>query len=223
MSIARYIFFLIAVVVGVCVISPTLGYERSQAGNSYKDQERDQWVLTNYEAAFHSLLPDGFVAPAKYPGHVSWITVVRISPPNEQLEYRLSLQKTFDGKAEAFVSTPQGFSILKQLRALKRKYPDRDLEQLLPLVSIKHRTFTQNELPQLERLAMEFEIIKMSPVLPVELYVHDTCYEIWSQSRYGNRMQVVLSGPGADAPQQPYPLLRWVEDFRSLVEDHMMR
>ena len=77
---------------------------------------------------------------------------------------------------------------------------------------------TQFEQSQLSQLADDFETINMSPVLPDELGVDETGYELWSQSLWGNRMHVMLSGPGPSAKRQPHPLLQWAESVRNTIE-----
>lgn len=186
------------------------------------DREQDRvtnaWVDSNYATVLNALLPSGEVAPEKFPKHIKWLVTVRISPPFEEPESRFSLHKTYDDKVEAHVITAKGASIVSQLRALKNKYPDATVEKISSLVSVDQRTISQIGCSQLSHLADQFEAISMSPVLPDELGVDETGYEFWSQSLWGNRMNVLLSGPGSVAKKQPHPLLQWAENVRSVIE-----
>ncbi|HSB12232.1 MAG TPA: hypothetical protein VLM38_22285 [Blastocatellia bacterium] len=86
------------------------------------------------------------------------------------------------------------------------------------MVAIQHRTLTETQQPELARLAKEFEMIKISPVLPDELRVDETSYEIWSQSLWGNRIEIRLGGPGSEVEKQPHPILEWAESFRHITK-----
>lgn len=205
------------------IIILTLNYAFGYMGSAKRriegmqDNDADSWVERNYTTVLNNLLPDGVIAPEKFPKQVKWMVTARILPPFERPEYRFSMHKTYDGKVEASITATKGISIASQLRALKNKYPEATLEKISTLVSVEHRTIRQSECPPLSRLADQFEAINMSPVLSDELGVDETGYEFWSQSLWGNRMNISLSGPGPEAKKQTHPLLQWAETVRSRI------
>lgn len=210
----------LATVIGVIVVvSGTLGVNGQ---NRYVQTEQakraDSWARENYATALSIILPSGEIALTQFPKNVKWIVTVRILPAFEKPEYRFSMRKFYNGSVELSVLKPEGSSILSQLRALKTKYPDDSLQKICGFVSLDQMKITQSEKPRLGQLANKFEAISMSPVLPDELRVDDTGYEFWSQSLWGNRMSLTLSGPGPSAKRQPHPLLEWVESVRSAIE-----
>lgn len=207
---------LMSVIVGVNGTFGSIG----RKGNDEIGQAKnvDRWVQENYATVLNKLLPTGEVARGQFPKKVKWLVTVRILPPFEKPEYRFSMQKFYDGRVEVSVIKAKGSSIPSQLRALKSKYPDDSVEKISGLVSLDELKITQSEEPQLDQLADKFEAINMSPVLPDELRVDDTGYEVWSQSLWGNRMTLMLSGPGPSTSSQPHPLLQWAESVRSAIE-----
>ena len=180
-------------------------------------QDRNDWAERNYAAVLETLLPSGAVTPEKFPENIKWMVTVRILPPHENPEYRFSFHRTYDGRVAASVTAAKGTSIISQLRRLNSKYSDVAPQKISEMISIERRTITQAECPRLRQLASQFEAIHISPVLPDELRMDETGYEFWSQSLYGNRMNVLLGGPGSDAKRQPHPLLQWAEDVRKTL------
>jgi len=203
----------------VLTLNYAFGYEGSVKHRieGMQDNDAESWVERNYTIVLNNLLPDGVIAPERFPKQVKWTVTARILPPFERPEYRFSMHKTYDGKVEASVTAAKGISIASQLRALKNKYPEATLEKISALVTVEHRMIKQSECPQLSRLAHQFEAINMSPVLSDELGVDETGYEFWSQSLWGNHMNISLSGPGPGAKKQPHPLLQWAETVRSRI------
>jgi hypothetical protein len=185
-----------------------------------QDKDVGEWAERNYTVVRDILLPGGTIAPEKFPKNVKWSVTVRISPPHEKPEYQFFMQKTYDGKVEVSVIAAKGASIFSQLQALEKKYRDAPVERIIGLIALERQTITQDDCPQLSSLANQFEGISMSLVLPDELSVDETGYELWSQSLWGNRLNVVLGGPGADAKEQSHPLLQWAEAARSFFEKH---
>lgn len=208
--------FLIAMLVLVFV-NHFSGYSLSRDRRSLESGSTtiDRWVQANYPIVLNAILPGGAIAPEDFPKNARWIVTVRILPPFEAPEYRFSMTKTYDGAVVTTITTPRNGSIVSQLRMLKRKYPRVPVKQLISLVSIDKRTFTQTENPKLAQLAGQFESITISPVLPDQLTSDETGYEFWSQSLWGNRMLVSMGGPGPGADKQPHHLLQWAEAFRA--------
>lgn len=178
-------------------------------------QNVEVWAGDNYGKVLDSVLPNGNIELGRYPNDVRWITTVRIVPSSEDLEFGFSVHRSYDGKVKALISAPKGVRIMAQLRELRRGNPNANLEQIINLVAIKRQTLTQEKCPQLTRLAREFEALKISPVLNDELVLDAVGYVVWSQARWGHRMEVWLGGPGPNARRQRYSLIQWVENFRS--------
>jgi hypothetical protein len=210
---------LITTVILIVTVNCVFGHKRSSHLGIETEQDRDTAGQAEriYTDVLNHLLPSGEIAPEKFPKDVKWMVTVRILPPFEKPEYRFSMRKIYNGKVEVSVITPKGTSILSQLRTLQSKYPNASLEQISGFISIEQWTVTQLDHSQLSRLADEFEAIKISPVLPNELRMDGTGYEFWSQSLWGNRMNVILEGPGSNAKKQPHPLLQWAETVRNSI------
>jgi hypothetical protein len=211
------IFPIIALVVILAIESVFSGGNSQQTVKSL-DRSTDRWVEHNYKAVLKTLLPGGATASGRYPKNVKWMVTVRILPPYEIPEYYFSLHRTYDNKIEAVVTMAKRASIFSQLRALRNRHPDATLQKIADLVSIERRAITQLDCPQLSQLVNQFEAISISPVLPDDLYVDETGYEIWSQSLYGNKMEMILSGPGPKAEKQSHPLLQWAEAARRVLD-----
>lgn len=210
---------LISVVIVLVSVNCVFGHKSRGYLGIEMGQDRDPkvWAVRNYPAVLNNLLFGETIATRKFPQNVKWMVTVRILPPFEKPEYGFSMRKTYDGKIEVSVITTKDHSILFQLRILRSKYPKASLEKISELISIERWTITHFDQPQLSHLAEEFEALNISPVLPDELRVDDTGYEFWSESLWGNRMNVILSGPGMDAKKQPHPLLQWAEAVRSII------
>ena len=206
---------IIGVVIVVNCIFGVNGRAHRQIG---LEDNAEKWAQQNYATALSRVLPGGDIAVSKFPKNVKWMVTVRILPPFEKPEYRFSMQKMYDGRVEMSVIKAKGSSIISQLQALKGKYPEDSLEKLCDSISLEQLKITQYDTRQLGRLADQFEAINISPVLPDELRVDDTGYELWSQSQWGNRMSLTISGPGPGAKRQPHPLLRWAESVRSAID-----
>lgn len=196
----------------LCVATHSYGGDRATAKGGV-----DEWVERNYSAVLASVLPIGAIDVSKFPRDVRWMVKVRIIPPFEKAEFLFSLQKKYDGKIEAVISTPRGSPILTQMRDLRKKRPDATVEQISSLIAIQHSTRSDRDCPQLSRLARELESLELSLVQPDEISMDSTGYEFWSQALWGNRMQVRLGGPGPDALKQPNPLLEWIEVARNTL------
>lgn len=195
-----------------CITTHSYGGDKTTA-----KAEVDEWAERNYSTVLAWVLPIGAIDVSKFPRDVRWMVKARIIPPFEKAEFLFSLQKKYDGKIEAVISTPRGSPILTQMRDLRKKRPDATVEQISSLIAIQHSTRTDQDCPQLSRLARELESLKLSLVQPDEISMDSTGYEFWSQALWGNRMQVRLGGPGPDALKQPNPLLEWIEDARKTL------
>lgn len=215
---------LITLISVVAIVNFKVGFsDKNDQSPTAQAINSDNWAQQNYPSVLNMTLPAGEIPSAQFPKNVKWIVTVRILPPFEKPEYHFSMQRFYDGRVEVSALKAKGSSILSQLEILRSKYPDDSLQKISALVSLDESKFTQSEKPQLTRLADEFEGIKMSPVLPDELRVDDTGYEFWSQSLWGNRMNLNLGGRGAAARKQPHPLLEWAESVRSVIDSSANR
>jgi hypothetical protein len=195
---------LLALMVSIALSAqPASGFESGWGGyvGVRQDEKASTWAQDNYSEVLNKLLPSGEIVAGRFPQDAKWVVTVRM----------------YEGTVSVSVITVRGGSILSQLRTLKSKYPNASLERIAASISVEQRTISQPKKSALGRLAAEFEAIKISPVLPDELGVDETGYEFWSQSLWGNRMNVVLGGPGADAKKQSHALLQWAEAVRTIV------
>jgi hypothetical protein len=215
----------LVILIGIVVVgNSTFGFiEENDNCPTAQAESSEDWAQQNYPAVLNMILPGGEIAVGEFPKNVKWIVTVRILPPFEKPEYRFSMQKFYDGRVEVSAIKPKGSSILSQLQTLRNKYPDDSLQKISAFVSLDKLHLTHSERPQLRDLAVKFEAIRMSPVLPDELIVDETGYEVWSESLWGNRTNLVLGGPGAGARKQPHPLLEWAESVRSVIESSPRR
>ena len=131
-------FVLIAVLIGTFGVN---AQNRIIGGAQTKAE--DSWAQENYLTALNIILPAGEIPLGQFPKNVKWIATARILPPFERPEYRLSMQKFYDGKIELAVLKPDGGSIVSQLETLRAKYPDESLEKICSLVSLTRLKITQ--------------------------------------------------------------------------------
>lgn len=188
------------------------------AGNAAVQDQANQWAESNYTAVLDSLLPNRAVESSRLAKNTKWLLSGRILPPHEGHEFGFSLQRDYGGQVELSVIRPKGASLISQLRALKKEFPDASLDRISGLVLLDHRKMTLSNHPQLRRLADQFEEIRMSPLSPDELHMDGTGYQFWIETHWGSRTSVLLSGPGSQASKQQHPLLAWAEALRALVE-----
>ncbi len=104
-----------------------------------------------------------------------------------------------------------------QLVQLRREHPDASLSDLARLVTVETRAADQKKLPALAQFAGDFERLAVTPALSDELIMDATRYEFAAKSYSGERMDLILLGPGPSAPIQPSPVLQWTEDLRRLL------
>jgi hypothetical protein len=150
---------------------------------------------------------------------VRWTACGRILPPySSDFEYRFFIGQYSGGKVLASITLPTSQSVRAQLDHLSEEHPAFSARELAKLVKSNVRTFNQTQLPDLKRLANEFEGMHFSPTLEGDLIMDPTTYEVHSRSVYGNQMVVIIRGPGSSASKQPHPLLTWAEDLKRLLE-----
>lgn len=181
----------------------------------------EAWARENYGAVLELLFKKG-CPPANESRSTRWELCVEILPGFQtELEYTLSLQKSWDGKVFAVVVRPQNQSIYTQLCKLRSEHSDAPADRLAELVALDVRKSDLKKLPELRRLADEFERIRIAPSLSEGLMMDPTKYEVHTTSSSGEHMELVLLGPGPSAPKQPSPILRWIESLRQTLTASM--
>jgi len=185
-----------------------------------KQEQARVWVHENYKAVIDLISRDKTCDAAKDPRPVRWSVCVRVRPGHEnELECVLWLEKRDDGTAYAQITRPRGKSIYLQLLKLKTDRPNASPTDLAKLVAVKSRGGDQQTFPGLVSLTDEFERIRLSPVLSDELMMDPTTYFIHAEALWGERMELILYGPGPSTPHQSDPMLEWVERLRRLLSE----
>ncbi len=178
-----------------------------------EDLALDRWLTGNYDKVLDLTMPSGFV---QSPTDEKWTASVRIVPAfPSQWEFQFSLRRLRDGRAELSFALPMGSSVMAQLMDLRKKRPKATPEALSKGIAVAKRTLSGSEYPQLQRLADDFEGIKLSPALPEAIMLDATFYYFWLQSFSPNRIQARLGGYGPQAREQPHPLVDWAERVRN--------
>jgi len=178
-------------------------------------EDAELWASQNYVKVLEAVLPSVDIESDKFPENIRWSAGVRIVPSRESSEFKFTLHRFYDGRVTAFISEPKNAPIKTQLRELKRDSPSDTVERIIERVVIQHWTLTNEKCPQLKQLVKRFDSLRISPVLNDELMLDAVSYVVWSQAQWGDQVQLRLRGPGPSAQRQPYPLIQWVEDFRS--------
>lgn len=167
-----------------------------------------------YEAVLRRVLPSR-LEPSQLPREIRWMTVVLVRDAFHTSEYWFSLSRGFDGAVTVVVRIPHGGSLARQIRDITKKSAATAAEEISKEVKIDECQTSDKTIPRLRQLGTNYEDMRLSPVMPVELYADPFEYLIWSQSQYGQEMTARLSGFGPGNPRQPHPLVDWVEEERS--------
>ncbi len=186
-----------------------------------EDSEDVEWLYDDYSTVEETLMPSGAIPIQEFPQNTRFIVTVRILPDWGEGYRRLSLRLNYDGEIRASITAPSSdTSILSQLLSLHHEYPAAPATELAKKVKVITWEFDQRKAPELLELAKRYKQIQVPPVLPDVLYLHGTDYEFWTQSLWGARTNVAMTGPGSKAKKQSDPLLQWAEDFRELAEKY---
>ena len=213
----QYCFVLIWLLALACIPSvPVLAAPSSpQASVPQETQDTTEgWARDNYDLALDLVFQDRCTASKD----VRWVACVRMVPgyPSE-IEYTLSVEKSYSGTILARVTRPRTQSIYTQLCKLKKDHPAASVGDLAKLIEVESQTGDQQKFPALVRLADEFEKLRLSPILPDEIMMDATKYVFRSKSFSGDQMELVLRGPGPSAPRQPQPVIQWAESAREML------
>ncbi len=206
---------ILLMMVVILIASPVEIHSDDSAAATFQGVAVDNWLRDKYRSMLDLVLPLDKTNAQYLPKDVRWMVIIRIVGPYSESESRLSLQMTYQNDVVSVFSSPVP-SLLSQLRSLKsdkRGAPD---EEIARLISVKHRNFTVKNCSEINRLARDFENLRLSPVLPDELIMDGTSYEVWSRSQWGNEWILKYHGPGPQEPVQPFPLFTWVETAREL-------
>jgi len=174
----------------------------------------DAWARENYSRALDLALPDRCASSTD----ARWLACIRIVPGYpEEIEYSLSIEKRYDGTILAQIVRPKGTSIRTQLRDRRKEHPRAPVSELAKLIRVESRAGDQHRFPGLVQLAAKFEQIRFPLVPSDETMMDATQYRFQVRSSSGEHAELVLSGPGSDAPHQPQALIEWAESVRQLL------
>jgi hypothetical protein len=187
-------------------------------------QEKVQKPPVNFcSEVLDRVMPPGGVGVYDFPKDSKWLLPVRITAPFDRKEILLSLKRLYNGNVAATMLVPPGQSVSDQCLAMKSQNPSYGLDEVVPKIELARLTVSSKELPTLIKIANEIMVIQIPATLPDELGNDETRYEVSSQSQYGQRLTIVLSGPGSESLKQPSPILSWVERFLKLMRNYEKR
>ncbi|MEW5980577.1 MAG: hypothetical protein AB1898_32755 [Acidobacteriota bacterium] len=179
-----------------------------------RGQGDERWAEHNYTNALEILLPNRAAVESRFAKDLKWVLSGRVLPPHEENELGFFLQRDYQGQAQLTIIRPRRDSIIMQLRALRKEFPDASLDRILGHVSLEHKRMAASDHPEVGLLADQFEEVRMSPVPPLDLFMDATGYEFWIETKWGSRTSILLSGPGSQALKQQHPLVLWAEGLR---------
>jgi hypothetical protein len=84
-------------------------------------------------------------------------------------------------------------------------------------IKLSSITLSNSKCPLLTTMGERIENISLPAILPDELRIHPTKYDILSESLYGNKLHYVYYGPGPDVKIQVNPILKWAEELRNII------
>jgi hypothetical protein len=198
----------------IAVSSESVMGARCSRGSQKSTDGVESWVRDNYEGALDLAIPERCMASKE----TRWVACVRIVPGySDDLEYSMSVDKRLDGAIFARVTRPKVKSVHMQLSAQKKQHARASLDDLAKLIKLESQEGDQRRFPGLVGLADEFEKIRFSPALSDELMMDATQYHFRVASFSGERMEVMLQGPGAAAAHQPQMLIGWAESVRAML------
>lgn len=192
---------------------PGLGALASNA-KAHQESKVTAWTRDNYAAALDLLFQERCAAGKR----ARWHVCIRIAPGySDEIEYSLSVERRYDGTIFARITRAKGQSIHTQLSTRKKEHPHASLAELLKLIQLESQAGDQHQFPALARLADDFEALRLSPVPSDEIMMDSTRYIFRIQSFSGERLDLVLQGPGTAAKGQPQPLIVWAESTRQVL------
>ena len=122
------------------------------------------------------------------------------------------LQRDYNGRVEAEVTSLADSSIISQLTELKRKHAELTVAAAADFVKVVRFSSTDEQCLRITKLAEEFEGLELGVLLPDRTVIHGTEYELWLQSQFGSRLWLSVAGGGAETP-----LLKWAEKARQVL------
>ena len=214
MNLQRSIALLALVMLPLIAGAPVLA-QRSPQANAAGETEGaiDGWARENYGRALDLVLRDRCA-----PTDALWRACISILPGHQdEIEYSLSVERRYGGTILAHITRPKTQSVYTGLYEGKKGHPLASVNELTKLIQVESQAGDQRRFPRLVHLADEFEKIQFSPTLPNELMMDATKYLFHVRSYWGDRMDLILSGPGSAAPHQPQPLIQWAESAREML------
>lgn len=180
-----------------------------------EDALRD-WAHENYRGVLDKVFKNSCDVP-KSSGEMRWMVCARIISESADPEYGLLMERNWDGKPFARIVRPKGQSVYVQLGNQKREHPTAASSDLIKFIVLETKEGGEKEFPALASIEDEFEHIRFSPVLPADLFSDPTEFDISLQALWGNKMEIVMYGPGLSIAGQPHPLLSWVAKTRQVL------
>jgi hypothetical protein len=177
--------------------------------------ESDDWLYKNSEQLIEKLMP---MEPAAFQRSLRWIVSIRIRGPFIDPVIKLTVKKSYSGSVEVMTIRPADDSLADQINQITKNKPNASAADVANSVKLVQTTINDHECSTLIELANQFENLSIGAVVPNQLIMDSTRYDILSQNLYGNHIQVVYDGPGPGARKQEEPILGWVEKLRKLVE-----
>ncbi|HEY1207903.1 MAG TPA: hypothetical protein VGE85_00910 [Terracidiphilus sp.] len=211
------------IAIGMLAVSSTLAlYGQAQSPASPVNEQQaaedalENWVRDNYRSVLDMVFRNSCDVP-KSSSEMRWIVCARIISESADPEYVLLIGRGYDGKSFARIVRPKGQSVYVQLGNQKREHPTAASNNLIKFIVLETKEGDEKEFPALACIEDELEHIRFSPVLPDILFIDPTEFDISLQALWGNKMEIVMYGPGSSVERQPHPLLSWVTKTRHIL------
>ncbi|HME59071.1 MAG TPA: hypothetical protein VKF63_12090 [Terracidiphilus sp.] len=212
------------IAIGMLAVSSTLalsGQAQSSASPVNEQQAAEDalenWVRDNYRSVLDMVFMNSCDVP-KASGEMRWIVCARIIPSESgEPEYVVMVGKGYDGKSFARITRPKGQAVYTQIGNYKREHPTAASSDLIKFIVLETKEGDEKEFPALASIEDELEHIRFSPVLPDILFIDPTEFDISLQALWGNKIEIVMYGPGSSVAGQPHPLLSWVAKTRHIL------
>ena len=180
-------------------------------------EEPDNWLYKNNEQFLDILMPCKPFGMFDFPNSVRWIVTIRIEDPfNDPL--LISLRKYYSGKVEATTIRIMGDSLLNQVRKILSTNSKASIKEVAKNIKLAKKSFDESMCSTLPELSNEFERVSIMAVLPDELVLDSTQYNILIESLHGNRIHMLYNGPGPKSQTQRFPIIDWAERIRKLID-----
>lgn len=171
------------------------------------DQDAFNWASRQREVAVDALFPQ---VHTQVPPECEWVVSVRIRPAF-QGERSIEITKAWDGAISAVVSSVKGAPIAEQLARLHLRRRAAPLAQLLADIPVRREVYRVDECAALRLLVEALGRMNLPGILPSDLQMDATHYEITSRTRT-NAVTIQIGG---SAPQA---LAVWLLQVERLID-----